>query len=421
MMTEDNSHNDLRTQLKDKLGNFEAPVPKDGWARVDATLRPKQVVPLYARRRWLAGIAAVALCVLGTGLYWRYVSLDSGENATSPQVVQHHTAPDVPSLIESEEPATLLAEESTLSQPVTSQKKVRRQLVEPELSVIESVVVVEEALPIETAIPSDVSPLVQSITMNEDAYTHSSSGDDYLDVDENDGARRDPQIGAVSLVARGGMSGYHQTSNSPMILRSAMVEDEPRFAPLMNTFAASIQSADNEADKEHDQPLSIGLLGAFPITPSLSVETGLMYSLLNSKVRNRAELSSISQTQQFHYLGVPLNLNYIFYQRNNLKVYATVGAMVERDVYGSLKSKSHFYNETIDAEDERWEKTTIKQVNPQWSVHGGLSISYPLIDKISVYGKIGGSYYFEANNPHTTIYSDKQLMLDLNFGLRYDF
>ena len=59
--------------------------------------------------------------------------------------------------------------------------------------------------------------------------------------------------------------------------------------------------------------------------------------------------------------------------------------------------------------------------NPQISVNAGVGAFYPIYGGFNLYGKIGGSYYFDAKNAEKTIYSDKKIVLDLNAGIRFDF
>lgn len=94
--------------------------------------------------------------------------------------------------------------------------------------------------------------------------------------------------------------------------------------------------------------------------------------------------------------------------------------MIEKDVYGNFKQLSE--EEIIgNSQSLKREVVKISQRNPQLSLNVGVGLSYPLYNRLRLYGKIGGAYYFNAENEHKTIYSDQKIVLDLNVGLKFEF
>ena len=153
----------------------------------------------------------------------------------------------------------------------------------------------------------------------------------------------------------------------------------------------------------------------------LYIETGLVYTYLASKVRNTNTNFQVNETQRLHYLGIPLNVNYNLFSLNKLNVYASVGGMLEKDLYGEYRKVGEGQTEEFNSSSGEEEITRISQRNPQLSVNAGLGLSYPIYNGLKMYGKIGGAYYFDANNEYKTIYSDRKIVMDLNVGLRYEF
>lgn len=207
-----------------------------------------------------------------------------------------------------------------------------------------------------------------------------------------------------------------------MTLRSAAVADESTDNLLNRSPMALAMSntANNIAEMEHSQPVSVGLVVSKSIFDDLSIETGLVYTYLYSKARNTNIASKIQETQQFHYIGVPLNVNYDVISFRNLDVYVSLGGMVEKDFAGKREYMAETVTE-LNSTGEEQITEKIRQNNYQYSVNAGVGLSYPVYNKLNLYGKVGGSYYFDAENPYNTIYSDKKIMLDLNVGLRYEF
>jgi hypothetical protein len=227
----------------------------------------------------------------------------------------------------------------------------------------------------------------------------------------------------LAVNGRGGLTGYQQTVNTPMTLRSASAL--PEYQSEIDKFPMqAVNTAENIAEMEHDMPVSFGISVSKYLTDDLSLETGLVYSYLHSKARNANNNFRIEEMQKLHYLGIPLNVNYNIFSLKRLNVYASIGGMAEKDLYGEFRKvkEGHAISLNDESEEsEEYEITKISQRNPQISVNAGIGLSYPLYDRLRLYGKVGGAYYFDAKNEHKTIYSDRKIVIDLNVGLRYEF
>jgi hypothetical protein len=180
---------------------------------------------------------------------------------------------------------------------------------------------------------------------------------------------------------------------------------------------------------EHRQPVSFGVTISKQIGPRLSLETGIVYTHLSSTIKSNS-VFNINETQYFNYLGIPLSLNYTFFELGKTKFYFALGGMVQKDINGRYLSNMGFSILDIDDKDlaghvfysePYYIKESVKQSNPQFSVRLSLGISYPLYKKMYLYGTIGGAYYFDAGNKYRTIYSDRKTQLDLNLGIKFDF
>lgn len=172
---------------------------------------------------------------------------------------------------------------------------------------------------------------------------------------------------------------------------------------------------------EHDQPVSFGVTVSREIIDDLYIETGLVYSYLYSRVRNANANFQVQETQRLHYIGIPLNLNYNIVSLSRFNVYASVGGTIEKDLYGDFRRAGSGEAVGLNSRSEEMEINKITQSNPQISVNAGIGVSYPIYNRLRLYGKIGGAYYFDAKNEHKTIYSDRKIVMDLNVGLRYEF
>lgn len=191
----------------------------------------------------------------------------------------------------------------------------------------------------------------------------------------------------------------------------------------------ALSKENSEFELEHRQPVSFGVTISKEIAPKLSFETGLVYTHLSSKIKSNS-VFNISESQYFNYLGIPLSLNYMFFELGKTKFYFALGGMIQKDINGRYVSHMGFSMLDIDDKDlagrifysePYYIKESVKQSNPQFSVRSSIGISYPLYKKMYFYGTIGGAYYFDAGNKYRTIYSDRKTQLDLNLGIKFDF
>ena len=203
---------------------------------------------------------------------------------------------------------------------------------------------------------------------------------------------------------------------------------------------------DNIIDLEHNQPISFGLTVSKQLSSRFSIETGITYTYLSSKFKT-IDSDAVDEKINFHYLGVPLNVNYTFLQLGKANFYASAGVEMEKDIQGRYNStlvnieipkqginnastnslsgtvKSNFssVSENEPGYATSRVKKNIHQNNLQFSAQMSIGASFPIYQKLYVYGNIGGTYYFDADNEYPTIYSDKKTQLDLNLGLKLKF
>lgn len=170
---------------------------------------------------------------------------------------------------------------------------------------------------------------------------------------------------------------------------------------------------------EHNQPISFGIAVNKKITDKISLESGVVYTYVSAKIRLEGN-SEYNQNdrQYFHYLGIPLLINYRFAKWGKAEFYTSLGGMIQKDFYGRITSESSI-DDLLNS--ERQSKRNISQSRPQFSATALLGAAYPLYNKLSIYTSLGGSYYFEVNNDYETIFSDRKWLFNLNFGFKFGF
>jgi hypothetical protein len=430
------SDNDIRKGFQSKLSGFEAPVPPDGWESVERSLNAAAAARTALRRRWYAGaVAAVLVLLIGSRLFMHNPS-EQAETMPSESIAM------TPPTDSSTEPVTALGELPSEPDvlpagaerlPAARTRAGKEPAVRPAApGGILTAWMEREKLKTKGAAERIDDNALRLLAEKNAQHGKKLYAEEVLLVGGDDeilfaGGILDERGEGTLLLAvngRGGLTSYQQTVNTPMTLRSANASS-PEYQSEIDKFPIqAANTAENISKMEHDMPASFGITVSKYLTDDLSLETGLVYSYLHSKTRNANNNFRIEEVQKLHYLGIPLNVNYNIFSLKRLNVYASIGGMVEKDIYGEFRKEREgqaisLNNES--EESEEYEKTKISQRNPQISVNAGIGLSYPLYDRLRLYGKVGGAYYFDAKNEHKTIYSDRKIVMDLNVGLRYEF
>ena len=419
-----NSDNEIRKQFKSKFNDFKVPIPADGWDQIEESLNSIVVVQNHnIRRIWriVGSVAAIAVLIIGSLLFLNfplnqddtYIS-DAAENPI--QLKQYKAESVIQSvssdIVEPTKEELFVGRRNDVNEKVDFIYESKEEIILDE--VVETLAEVHESFAKEIA-SFDITDdkVIEEITLIIQDQDHLLA-EHFIEKDDNSLV--------LSFGGKGGLTSFYQSVSTPMTLRSATAASDNQFLDESDKmlFQQNILK-DNIAEMEHDQPVSFGVTVSKSIIEGLYLETGLVYSYLYSKSKNTSTTLQNRQTQSLHYLGIPLNLNYNLFSLRNLNVYASLGGMIEKDVYGKFREEGE--SESIDDEmkSEFLRNETISQRNPQLSVNAGLGLSYPLYRDLKLYGKIGGAYYFDAKNDYKTIYSDSKIVMDLSIGIRYEF
>lgn len=420
-----NSDREIRKQFHSKFNDFKAPVPSDGWERLEATLNAESAGKVMSggfRWRYVGAVAATLLILIGSLLF-----LNNPAEENLPIVSETKTT--LEETTKSVEPVTkndVLAEvekEQLFADSYKPASSVSARVEERSIALLDSeqeIAVVNDIKQTDISnvdIKNDNESLFEPIM---EEVIEISGADDILYAEHF--SDNDAEKLIVSFSGRGGLSNYQQTANAPMTLRSASAPDKNLLADGSDNMALQNNStAGLKSEMEHSQPVSFGITVSKELFEDLYIETGLVYSYLYSRTKSSSVASQESESQRLHYIGVPINLNYNIFNLRKLNVYASIGGMIEKDVYGEYRSNREGQSVESDLPSTAMVKDKISQLNPQFSVNAGVGLSYPIYNDLKLYGKIGGAYYFDAKNLHPTIYSDRKIVMDLSLGVRYEF
>ena len=432
-----NNNDAFKQFVKGKLANYKQEVPPNGWEELEKSILASQKMKVM-HARWLASsVAAVAAALIGVFFLFQNtkeeLSILTTENKTEEAVSSTNkptnkkekpliTKPDQTKIETTATP--LLADNASKLQQTTHQAIVTENKAQPALTVSDKSLEAKEDI----ASEREESTIEKKRTSDIDDEKRQQMIQDFINqgkesssiIDDTKQIKRKNRL-AISLSGRSGLSSQ-QNNTLPSTLRASVSDSYGMFTMSKMQAYNEDEKVSPESETTHKQPISLGVLTSFNITPKLQVETGLIYTHLSSETTNRSESFTNTEKVQFHYLGVPLNINYTLLSVNKLNLFVTAGTMVEKDINGKIR-----YNDEKDISSvvnggyANESSAKINQKNPQWSIAGGVGITYPLYHKTHLFGKVGGRYYINANNEYKTYYSDEKLGLDIQAGIKFNF
>ena len=386
-------------------------------------------------KRWSAAAAAVAL--LGIGGSYVYLHQEDVEKGNL-QLAASQPAPslvvsaDLQSAASQPAPSHAVSADlqSAASQPASShvvsadlqsaasQKKMGNVLVEEsenEISLLAEDP--EPAEPVSEDKATDKSSDYKALTRSTDhhAAAYASQSYHFEKNEEVSGwsmqlyaENLTPSLGGVNSDASGG---YNDFSYGTMAEPMPGVIPDPTAGGIYGEeyLLASYKAIqrNQQGNAKHHAPVSVGLQVAFGIAPRLSLSTGLVYTRTSSDFYPYASSSSYNVHQVLHYVGIPVGLNYEFWQSGGFHAYVMAGAEAD-------------YNVKNDTEEEGVKKENAKRDRVQFSGKASLGAQYDITPKVGLYIEPGAKYYFDNGSHVENTFKDKKLNFNLQFGLRFN-
>lgn len=430
--------------LKDKLEDHSEAVPVGGWERLEKGLNasePKRVFPL---RRWTyIGVAASIALLLGVGSWFLVNTMPETNIINIAQKANTESEPNVlplspeplesTDLIPSAENTTVLAKAVTIESKTGSLSSLSE-----ELKTIQVVLEEKEILEEQTSVVTDIENVDTTILNPSELYSENNiepstekekssestiktqsrkrSSSDKLHIPVSSSSKQNKKwsmglaAGSAGLMANN--TGPSANGISPLSTL-LMSEDEVRsldngMAATMNQKLVMIKGkayrmSEEALEYKHHQPITFGVSIRKYFTDRLSLSTGITYTLLSSDIKVQSDNENAELSQKFHYLGIPVHVNYDFYKHKVFQLYASAGGSIERAVYGKQGSK----------------KVTNNRM--QFAVSGGVGAQINISKHVGFYIEPGVAYYFKDGSDFETIRSDRPFNFDINAGLRLSY
>ena len=456
------SNQDWTSKLQDQLADYQEPVSHDLWAGIEQSLAQKNIesvssIPqkiasessesaelhvgsetkknarIVYFKRWSAAAAAVAL--LGIGGSYVYLHQENVEKGNL-QLASHalssshvvsadlQSAASVSAAVSQNAPSHVVSADL---QSAASQKKMGNALVEEsenEISLLAENS--DSAEPVSEDKATDSSTDHKVLTRSSDHKVLTRSTDNYAAAyasqsyhfEKNEevsgwsmqlyAENLTPSLGGVNSDASGGYNDFsYGTMAEPMpgVIPDPAVGGIYGEEYLLASYKAIQRNQQGKA--KHHAPVSVGLQVAFGIAPRLSLSTGMVYTRTSSDFYPYAPSSSYNVHQVLHYVGIPVGLNYEFWQSGGFHAYVMAGAEAD-------------YNVKNDTDEEGVKKENAKRDRVQFSGKASLGAQYDITPKVGLYIEPGAKYYFDNGSHVENTFKDKKLNFNLQFGLRFN-
>lgn len=399
-------------RLAERLAETEVAPPADGWKRLEGALSQTERGVMWIW--WRRACIAAALVALACGVLWYFIPVEPVDEhwvaeevelpfSNDPQPSTEQTVGSVPQEPISANRVTPINHVQSAEKEILSKAKDEEVVQLPENQTSEAVA---------TSPSSEVADVVEEVVETtpskpkEQTATPAKQRDEMLIAQRRvvRPAKRGWRLGVVGssgagvgigagaadgAVSDNFMQGIPDSDGIDSLLRP--LPQEPK---QMQRAAWPANYA--TADLEHYRPWSVGVTVAHELGRGFSLETGLQYTLLRSKVRYRYA----TEQQSLHLLGVPIRLHKELLNAGRFGLYAGAGGVVELPLHSEVGS--------ISVHDRRL----------QLSLSVVAGARYRLGDVTELYFEPDLGYQFTETRLRT-IRTENPLTLSLRAGLRF--
>ena len=170
-------------------------------------------------------------------------------------------------------------------------------------------------------------------------------------------------------------------------------------------------------------PVTFGLNVNFVSDSRWNIETGIQYTRLQSNGSLLIASSKAIQistsfgyqvVENLHYIGIPFIINYKFAQKRKTSYYLSTGISIEKGLTATYKATP---DDNFPGMAPIYSHDALSGM--QYSMQGGIGISYAFIRHFELFGQPSVTYYFNSTGINTIVYSEHPLIFNLRTGIRY--
>ena len=385
---------DWTEQLRQRLSDYEEPAPNGLWADIDRCMQRR--ARLVVLRRWMVGVAACALLLVGGWHLMKPFDTDlpymANTNGTEIPLPSRHEVEEV------ENASQMIAKverENEANMPANPPQR-RKSVAEKETQSLEPLSRQVEEMPARPKV--NMQDAQQEKRREEAVMAYQEKRTELPPAVSSTPAteryRRQKvslQLHADNLMAYGG-----STYKEPMLMTQSYMGN----ATFELSRKAPVYLSNHEEKVEHHRPLTVGLSFRLPLGERWWLASGATLSRTSSTFTQQMNSSILTNKQRLYYVGIPVHTGYTFWQKPRLQAYAGVGVEAQYNIKTEV-DYGHLDRDRL-----------------QFSVLGSAGLEYVLLPHLSVYVQPGLRFYPDNGSPVQNIFKEKPWQLDMQLGLR---
>mgnify|MGYP000054818469 FL=1 len=388
--------------IKERVDNYESPVPKDLWSSIERDLPKKSPVTLYLKRTAaaIASIAAIAAIIItvrfaNTNNPQKHL-ISSAKTNIIDEAKKQSENKDI--VIETQEV------KENLAQNITNEKQANIPVVstynpdsisdKPTTANIHSAIVDNDKY----ANNGHNSRLKAIKEFNEAAKTtenHANGKDISLPAANNNDRRW-----SIAMAVNNGFGNRNSSVNGFAPINNAYAVNKYSSRPdrkmghfnyVYSSVVANNIEEETKTEIEYDVPLTYAAMFRYHFNNHWAIDAGIQFSYLGASWHSGSNNSYYSSTQKLVLIGIPVGASFTFVDSRFFTMYALAGASVDKCVTGNIKrfaqsGRKHANTGKRDLPEHPW----------QFSLNAGLGLQFNATDHIGIFAEPKATRFYDT-------------------------
>ena len=388
--------------IKERVDNYESPVPKDLWSSIERDLPKKSLVTLYLKRTAaaIASIAAIAAIIItvrfaNTNNPQKHL-ISSAKTNIIDEAKKQSENKDI--VIETQEVKENLAQniinEKQANIPVVSTYNPDSISDKPATANIHSAIADND----KSANNGNNSRLKAIKEFNEAAKmteNHANGKEISLPAANNNDRRW-----SIAMAVNNGFGNRNSSANGFAPINNAYAVNKYSSRPdrkmghfnyVYSSVVANNIEEETKTEIEYDIPLTYAAMFRYHFNNHWAIDAGIQFSHLGASWHSGSNNSYYSSTQKLVLIGIPVGASFTFVDSRFFTMYALAGASVDKCVTGNIKRF---------AQSGRKHANTGKRNLPehpwQFSLNAGLGLQFNATDHIGIFAEPKATRFFDT-------------------------
>lgn len=388
--------------IKERVDNYESPVPKDLWSSIERDLPKKSLVTLYLKRTAaaIASIAAIAAIIItvrfaNTNNPQKHL-ISSAKTNIIDEAKKQSENKDI--VIETQEVKENLAQniinEKQANIPVVSTYNPDSISDKPATANIHSAIADND----KSANNGNNSRLKAIKEFNEAAKmteNHANGKDISLPAANNNDRRW-----SIAMAVNNGFGNRNSSANGFAPINNAYAVNKYSSRPdqkmghfnyVYSSVVANNIEEETKTEIEYDIPLTYAAMFRYHFNNHWAIDAGIQFSHLGGSWHSGSNNSYYSSTQKLVLIGIPVGASFTFVDSRFFTMYALAGASVDKCVTGNIKRF---------AQSGRKHANTGKRNLPehpwQFSLNAGLGLQFNATDHIGIFAEPKATRFYDT-------------------------